>query len=146
MTKFPFELEVYIDTRPHLRDDSQEMEMYLGRRVLDSLFDRMEETDDQYLTLSYPERWLNILEQRQLFQRIEKYCPKMKEVKILTHSVYIIQCTPNTCCKLFVEDESIKDDGEGKLYSPPKVSFMGKGLNGLHVVGGSISDARSDKP
>ena len=131
--ELPFELEVYIDTRPYMRDDSVEMEMYLGRRVLENLFDYMQEVDDTTLALSYPERWLNILEQRQLYKRIEKYCPKMEKVMIITHSVYIIQCTPNTCCKLFEDPNHITESSEGKLYNKPNVRFLNDGLNVLSV-------------
>jgi hypothetical protein len=62
------------------------------------------------LFLSFPEHWLNILEQRQLFERLEKYCPNLKHVRIKTHSVYIIQCTPNTCA--YMMDKTLPDDGD----------------------------------
>lgn len=131
MSDFRFELEVYVDTRPNLRHETVENDAYLGRNVLECLFDRMEQVDDKMLTLSYPERWLNLVEQRQLFKRIEKYCPNMEKVIVLTHSVYIIQCTPNTCCKVFREEDDI--DCGGRLYSGPKMSFLEFGK--LNVLG-----------
>jgi hypothetical protein len=89
-----FKLEVLIYRRPNLRDSSVEMEMYMGRNILDNLFDTMKV--DEVVTscyFSFPETWLNIVEQRSLLSRIEKYYPNVKHVKIKTHSVYIIQMT-----------------------------------------------------
>jgi len=108
---YPFKLEVLIYTRPNLRDSNLEMEMFMGRNILESLFDKMEVVEDcKSLFLSFPEHWLNIIEQRQLFQRLEKYCPNLEHVEIKTHSVYIIQCTSNKCA--YIMDEALSDDGD----------------------------------
>lgn len=70
---YPFELEVIIYRRPNLRDDALEFEMFMGSNILRKLFDSMEvDTKVDHLFLSFPERWLNILEQRQLFDRLAK--------------------------------------------------------------------------
>lgn len=113
----PFELQVLLYSRAHLRDDNLNMEMYVGLRVLEGLFDRMEEQPDVTdLFLSFPERFLNILEQRALYRRLERYCPNLKSVQIKTHSVYIIQCTANTCCGIVDSAVGIDEKDEGKLY------------------------------
>jgi hypothetical protein len=60
--------------------------------------------------LSFPERWLNILEQRALINRIEQFYPKCEELIIKTHSVYIIQCVKSENVLLFDLTEPIIDD------------------------------------
>lgn len=97
-------LKVYVKTRPNLRAD--EMTVFVGQQFLINLFDKsdydMSSIED--VMIYYPERWLNILEQRALLSAIETRCTNIKTVTILTHSVYIIQCTPNGC--LFIIDKS----------------------------------------
>jgi hypothetical protein len=89
-----FKLEVLIYRRPNLRDSTVEMEMYMGRNILDNLFDTMiVDTSVTSCYFSFPETWLNVVEQRSLLSRIEKYYPNIEQVKIKTHSVYIIQMT-----------------------------------------------------
>jgi hypothetical protein len=101
------------------------MEMCLGGRVLECLFDRMEEFDDESVVMSFPERWLNILEQRVLFERLERYGANLKTVVIKTHSVYIIQCAPNTCCRILPSEEPLAQGHEnGRLYSGPDCQWI----------------------
>lgn len=93
---YPFKISVYVYRRPNMRDEGLEMEMYLGMDFLRTLFDKMEVREDiTSVKLSFPERWLNVVEQRSIYDRAVKYCPNLKELIIKTHSVYIIQCTPN---------------------------------------------------
>lgn len=135
---YSFELQVLIYIRPNLRDDNLEMEMFMGRNVLESIYDRMEVTDIDTLFLSFPERWLNIIEQRQLFQRLEKYCPNLKEVQLKTHSPFIIQCSPNKCCILM--DKTLPDDYD--LTKKNYHDFMAGNLFdmfGLNVIGKNIT-------
>lgn len=84
-------LEVKVYTRPNLRDD--EMLTYVGQLFLRELFDQPDKDMSEYkkITLWYPERWTNILEQRQIIAAIEQRCPNMEHLTIVTHSVYIIQ-------------------------------------------------------
>lgn len=92
--RFPFEIDCLVYRRPHLRDDNLEMEMYMGKGVLESIYDKLEQRPDvKTLFLSFPERWLNIIEERQLYERLQYYCPNLQKVTIKTHSVYIVQCT-----------------------------------------------------
>ena len=88
-------IRCYVYRRPNLRDDALEMEAYMGRNTLDAIYDQMiEQPTITKLFLSFPERWLNIIEQRQLYERLARYCPNLIELTIKTHSVYIVQCTP----------------------------------------------------
>ena len=113
-------LKVLTYTRPNLRDD--EMFAYVGQLLLSELFDSDKDlTDTKQIQLLYPERWLNILEQRALFEAIKVRCPNVESIKITTHSVYIMQCTPNGC--LFLCDKA-SDYPETKYapgvrYCPP---------------------------
>jgi hypothetical protein len=96
-------LTVHTYTRPNLRDD--EMYVYVGQVFLMDLFDSDKDiTDTKQIQLIYPERWLNVIEQRILFDAILNRCPNVEKLHIITHSVYIMQCTPNGC--LFICDKA----------------------------------------
>lgn len=90
---YPFEIMVTVNARPNLRDN--EMTAMMGFGFLERLFDQECDMRDESVYLEYPERWANLIEQRVLYDKIKHKCPNMKKVEILTHSVYIIQCTPN---------------------------------------------------
>lgn len=93
------DLKVYVYRRPHMRDESLEYELHMGTNVLRSIFDKMEMLPNvKEVFLSFPENWLNIIEQRVLFQRLGHYCSNLEKVTIKTQSVYIIQCTPSGSC------------------------------------------------
>jgi hypothetical protein len=136
----PYELKVLIYIRPNLRDEALEFEIYLGREVLDGLFcDKPKIMPEvKNLVLSFPERWLNITEQRVLYERLSHYCPNLKTVQIKTHSPSIIQNTKANCC--------IVVDGEGSSIQEGSVDIKGKtyvemvgnifDLNKLNVIGG----------
>jgi hypothetical protein len=84
-------LEVH--QRPNLREE--DFQTYMGKQTLQELFDPEIPKINTKLTelyLHYPERWLNIVEQRSLFARIGKYLPKLEQLYIVTHSVYFVQC------------------------------------------------------
>ena len=67
---YPFEITVYAYRRPNLRDEGLEFEMYLGVDFLRTCFDKMEVNPEiTDVKLSFPERWLNIIEQRSIFSR-----------------------------------------------------------------------------
>lgn len=124
-------IQVYLYRRPNLRTYSIEMESYMGRKALDYLFDFHEPPlESKTLVLSFPERWLNILEQRQLLNRIKGRMPWVEEVTIKTHSVYIIQT-----CKaedmLIVEKEGSTlpaETDEGVLYTENAMDLFKEGV------------------
>lgn len=135
------DLKVYVYRRPHMRDESLEYELHMGANVLRSIFDKMEMLPDvKEVFLSFPENWLNIIEQRVLFQRLGHYCPNLEKVTIKTQSVYIIQCTPNGSCLIVNGDNDgcQETDRNGninltnKLYS----TMVGNVINakGLNVL------------
>jgi hypothetical protein len=84
------------------------MEMYMGRTVLDNMYDKLlVQPKVTKLFLSFPERWLNIIEQRQIYRRCQEYLPNLEELTLKTHSVFITQCTPHG--SLYVMDTSDKE-------------------------------------
>jgi len=131
-----FDLVVVLFQRPHLRDEGLQMEAYFGMGILESMFDKMEQRPGiEDLVLSFPERWLNIVEQRQLLERIEKYLPDIKRVDIKTHSPFIIQCTPNECARVVADKGDIDDnDLSARLYGETVMRFMKP--DGLNVLRG----------
>lgn len=137
MAGYPFELKMYVFTRPNLRDAGLDMERFLGGGVLNSIFDKMEQRPDVTdLFLSFPESRLNILEQRALFPRLARYCPNLKEVTVKTHSVYIVQCVDAKNIGIVDSAGDIPEEGpdDRKLYhEDPPCKLID--LNGLTVFG-----------
>ena len=103
---FPFEITVYVQQRPHMRDENLEYEMYVGKSILQQVFDE-ERVDTSVVsaTFIYPERWMNIVEERSLYDRLAKYCPNLKTVTIVTQSVYILQCTAGNSIKIVMSKD-----------------------------------------
>jgi len=86
------DLHVLVYTRPNLRDDG--MLTHIGYNFIENLFDECEvKKGVKEMSILYPERWSNILEQRAILERIVALYPDIEKVRITTHSVYIIQCT-----------------------------------------------------
>lgn len=140
-TEREIDLKVYVYRRPHMRDESLEYELHMGTNVLRSIFDKMEMLPNvKEVFLSFPENWLNIIEQRVLFQRLGHYCPNLEKVTIKTQSVYIIQCTPAESCLIINGDNDGCQETDrsgninltGKLYS----TMVGNVINakGLNVL------------
>lgn len=71
-----FTIKVYVQRRPHMRDENLEYLFQIGRSVLEQIFDK-EVVDESVtrLTLYYPERYMNIIEERSLYDRLAVYCP-----------------------------------------------------------------------
>jgi hypothetical protein len=90
----PYDFQVLVYTRPNLRGSEGEMFMYMGKSQLEIMFDecRVDPTVTN-IHFEYPERWANILELRAMVDRIPISFPNIEKVTIVTHSVYIIQCT-----------------------------------------------------
>ncbi len=138
------ELEVLIYRRPNLRDNMLEFEHYTGRKVLEGLFDEMRMMPEvEEVFFSFPETWLNVIEQRMLFSRLEHFCPNLKKVTIKTHSVYIIQCTPNGSAKIVTAADEINtplpgeqnEDGTPNLHGKLWTKMVGNVFKpGLNVV------------
>lgn len=113
---YPFELMVYVQRRPHMRDENLEFQLHIGQGVLRQVFD--DERIDPSVTevqFFYPERWMNIIEERSLYQRLQHFCPNLKKVSIVTQSVYIIQCTPSSMVRITQSEDEQQKGAGGKL-------------------------------
>lgn len=135
------DLLVYVYQRPHMRDAQLEYELHMGRRVLDGIFDEQRMMPDvTTLSLSFPENWTNIIEQRILYKRLGYYCPNLTKLTIKTQSVYIIQCTPANSIRIVQFDEpspdEIMEDGSlnltGKTWLPMTGNVFGSGITILN--------------
>lgn len=101
--KEEIDLMVYVFTRPNLRSD--DMMTHIGYGFIENCFDGLKvDSKTESMHLEYPERWCNILEQRQLVKRIVDFYPNIKKVTMKTHSVYIIQCTQ--ACQVGICDKN----------------------------------------
>lgn len=146
--RYPFILEVYVQRRPHMRDESLEMELYMGLSVLKNCFDdEVVDTKTTEVFFSYPERWMNIIEERSLYGRLVRLYPNLKKVRIKTQSVYIIQSTPaGRIAIVSSEDEQAmislngglsQEAKEGRLWYANVGNVIN--ANSLNVLGGSKS-------
>ncbi len=119
------DLHVLVFTRPNLRSD--EYQVYMGKSIIENLFDKVQvDEKTKEIFLQYPERWCNILEQRKILHRITLLYPNIQKVTIVTHSVYIIQCTHHEqigICDQDLQKEYFemmdKDDTLETRYCPP---------------------------
>jgi len=88
------EVKVIVDRRPNMFDVHRNVLSFVGLSQLEQLM-----TDPEFkvqggvLDLLYPERFLNVIEQRLLLERAEN--AGFDSVNIETHSVYIIQTVDN---------------------------------------------------
>lgn len=103
---YRYNIEVLIHRRPNLLDCNLEFLLHRGQNVLRQIF--LDEIVDETVLNQdfwFPERWLNIVQERSLYDRLQKYCPNLKSITIHTQSVYIIQCTPAGSCKIVTSKE-----------------------------------------
>jgi hypothetical protein len=90
----PFKIKLLIQRRPHMLDENLEYLLHIGTKVLRLIFD--DECVDKTVTslkMYYTERWMNIVEERSLYNRLQYFCPNLKDLEIMTQSVYLIQMT-----------------------------------------------------
>lgn len=91
---YPFKIKLIVTPRPHMRDDNLEYLFCMGTSVLRQVFDQeVVDPTVKKVVLYYPERYMNIVEERSLYSRFVKYCPNLESVEIMTQSVYLIQMT-----------------------------------------------------
>lgn len=137
---YSYKIEVLIHRRPNLLDDNLEYLLYRGQHILRQIFvdERVDETVRNQ-DFWFPERWLNIVQERSLYDRLQKYCPKLQSITIHTQSVYIIQCTPASSC-MIVSSKDEQDFGSLPQESVSGVqSFNVPGVpdfSTLQVLGG----------
>ena len=110
-------LTVYVLRRPNMFIVNEMLTNQIGLGELKKIMhiEDYEPRKDQDLYLYFPERFLNIIEQRALMIRLEKI-KQYKTITIVTQSVYIMQCT-NRENLFIIQDESLSIDelGKGKL-------------------------------
>lgn len=130
------EIIVHVKTRPNLRDGQHEMLLYVGRSLLDNIFDKKEiDMETESVGFYYPETWCNISELMGLVRAVFHYYPNVKKIEIHTHSVYIIQNVRAECIRIYDQpsDYPQTDNPEDHLCPPPEE------MEGLMVIGGKMS-------
>ena len=109
------ELKVVVYKRPNMFIVNESPINMLGVSTLKSLFhDEGFKDTSSFLTILYPERFLNVLEQRDLINRISKQ--NYINVNIVTHSCFIIQTVPKDYLRV-VNDEPINEDEKPFIMS-----------------------------
>jgi hypothetical protein len=98
------EIEVIVYRRPNMFAVEDSVLGRTGLAELRKLFLLKDYTSSGELTLYYPERFLNILEQRVLLERIKK--AGFSKATITTHSVCIVQSASSV---RVIQDREIKE-------------------------------------
>ena len=135
-----FTTTVYVQRRPHMRDDNLEYLFQLGRSVLDQIFDKeVIDVSITHLTLYFPERHMNIIEERSLYDRLAHFCPNLESLVITTQSVYIIQTTKAENVQIIASEEEVngelpQESATGRLWFP---NCHGYDFGKLQVMKGS---------
>lgn len=104
-------IELLVFRRPNMFNVNDNMFNMIGYSELKNMFTiENYKTKHSNLTLYYPERFLNVTEERLLIERCEK--AGYEGVKIVTHSVYIIQTVKHNNIKIV--NDAI-NDGDFKV-------------------------------
>ncbi len=103
----PHRLFVSIYTRPNLKDGNHFFMMTGLKQIEDAFSGEFIYVNQKQYYMEYPERWLNIIEQRSLFSLLYLTFPNSC-FHIKTHSVYIIQCIHKVSCGIM--DEAFSDN------------------------------------
>ena len=112
-SEFPVDrLFVVVERRPNLKDGNQFFMCAGMKQYAEAFSGKKIFIDQKSFHLEYPERWLNIVEQRVLYQALRLTYPNCS-FTIRTHSVYIIQCTRN----LSVGIKQTDDIQEGNIFN-----------------------------
>ncbi len=105
-------IEVIAVTRPNMFIVNDNMYNMMGYGELEKLFTiENYKTKSKVLQLYYPERYLNVIEQRVLIKRIIN--AGYEKVQIITHSTFIIQTSKNV--KIFQPNDNLPTEKDFKL-------------------------------
>jgi len=115
--------QVLIYRRPNFLADDFEYEQYIGHGVLCNLFKTFQVSQQEDITLPFPERWINCIECHQLFPRLQAYYPNLKRLMVKTHAPLIITNVPNKFAFIMPEEDSITrtSGGHGKIGEPTSI-------------------------
>lgn len=105
-------LLVYVYRRPNMFKVSDNLYNMIGYGELESMFSIEGYKSSGHLTLYFPERFLNILEERALVSRC-KECG-YSDVVIITHSEHILTTVHPEDIRI-IQDYLIPEDGRTKL-------------------------------
>jgi len=88
------DIEVILYKRPNMFRVNDNMYNMLGLGELENFYNIPDyKGSGKELLLFYPERFINIVEQKALIERLMK--SDYKKVRIITHSPFIVQCSKN---------------------------------------------------
>ena len=92
MELYPFKVRVGMPYRRPPRHQMWEFLLEMGRRDIDLVFGKESFNGRDRLTFIFPERWMNVSEQRHLMWALNKHpeAETLKQVDIITHSPLII--------------------------------------------------------
>lgn len=129
------DLHVKVWTRPNLRDGTHEMLLYVGRGILENIFDKKvidKKTTD--VGIRYPETWCNIPELQCLVEWIPHFYPNVEKVTIETHSVYIIQTVRSEQIGIYDNPADFPSIVKPEQHlAPSPEAFKGLWANGVTV-------------
>jgi len=132
----PVEVFVGVWTRPNLRSGDHEMALYMGKSILDNVFDKkVIDEKTKSIHIHYPETWCNIPELQCLVDFIFHFYPNIEKLDIITHSVYIIQNVSSQHMGIYDKPE---DYPSGVTKPTQHLAPPQKGFTGLHINGSLV--------
>lgn len=130
-----FHLKVW--TRPNLRDGTHEMFLYVGRPILENIFDKKQiDEHTKEICIRYPETWCNIPELQCLVDWIPHFYPNIEKLDIETHSVYILQTVRKEHIGIYDKPDSFPCTSENNPlthFAPTQQPFKGLWANGKKI-------------
>lgn len=127
-------LKLHVFKRPDMFKVNENLYNMVGYEELKNLF-LIEgyKTTHKSITLYYPERFLNVLQERALTKRLED--SGFENVDIVTHSVYIIQTVDNNNIWIYNNDDNYEIK-EGETFKLASAGYYGlPGDSKLGVLG-----------
>ena len=132
------EIDLYVKvfTRPNLRDGEHEMFLYVGRPILENIFDKKLINENvKEIYIRYPETWCNIPELQCLMDWIPHFYPNVEKIDIETHSVYIIQNVRADQIRIHDNpaDYPASNNKPTDRFCPEQKQFEGLWVNGKKI-------------
>lgn len=108
------EVIVTVFKRPNMFEVDKHILNKLGFSLLEELFTNPNfKAEGKTAKWYYPERFLNMVEQRKLIARAEK--AGFSKIEIVTHSLFIVQTAKNTDVEIVLDKEIFEDSSDFKL-------------------------------
>jgi len=114
---YPFKVRVGMPYRRPPRHQMWEFFLDMGRMDIDRVFDKSSFGGTGTLTFVFPERWMNVSEQRNFMHQLNKHpeAETLKQVDIITHSALMLGDFTKYMIRVLKWDDDIFYEHEKKV-------------------------------